>query len=521
MDKTEAMTLRMTRALLLLVLLPLPALARETGDRLPAKPLRQAAFKPAFLRSHGRTYAVETPLERQPHQVASQGSGDRDRTFAALSVLQGKAYLNGQKAIPLLSPTFVEYHLLLSRAEATLRAGESVKKGKLNLGYPTDRLEREPSFREIASLVGSQGLCPEAQMPATKDGDTAHRDRLGVVHAQVAGLLAAAFHDFERINRKSGVRRGAPKGGKADPSALDTERSAVSAKYRDKIRTVLDATLGKPPTSFELEGKTYTPAAFAHDFLKLAQQDLSSLTLTHDPERAWYRKYKDGGQVSFNVPAKAMEQTVRRAVDQGQPVFVTAELGKGAPEQVVETERLPAGARGILSLRAFDYAKAGGVATPSRRELVRSELADDPEAAVITGYQPGRKPGKVQRWKVDGSWGKERGDGGHLHMYTDFFERYVGTVEVHPSALPPELLERFNSGKVLGDSEPTRKVKRWTISQRRSLVVELLSGKLSIEKAAERYELPVDVVKAWRDEARTAMRRALRRAPAPAAGGQP
>jgi bleomycin hydrolase len=502
-----------TRALslLLVVLLPLPALARETGERLPAKPLRQAAFKPAFLRTHGRTYAVETPLERQPHQAVNQGGGDRDRTFAALSVLQGKAYLKDGKQLPALSPTFVEYYLLLSRAEATLRAGQSVTKGKLNLGYPTDRLEREPSFSEIASLVSSRGICPEAQMPATKDADTAHRDRLGVVHAQVAGLLAAAFRDYERINRK------APKG---DARTLEAERTAVAEKYRAKIGTLLDATLGKPPATFQLEGKTYSPAAFARDYLRLAEQDLSSLTLTHDPERAWYRKYKDGGQLTFNVPAKAMEQTVRRAVDQGQPVFVTTELSKGVPEQVVEGEKLPAKARGILSLRAFDYKRAGGVATPSRRELVRSELADDPEAAVITGYQPGPKPGQVQRWKVDGSWGKDRGDRGHFHMYNDYFERYVGSVEVHPSALPPELLQRFNSGRTLGGVEPPRKVKRWTTSQRRTLVVELLSGKLTVEKAAERYELPVDVIKKWRDEARTAMRRALH-APATAAGGQP
>ena len=53
----------------------------------------------------------------------------------------------------------------------------------------------------------------------------------------------------------------------------------------------------------------------------------------------------------------------------------------------------------------------------------------------------------VVRWRVENSWGEDRGEKGYLMMTSDWFKEFVFEVVVDKSVVPPEIL-------AAGDMEP-------------------------------------------------------------------
>lgn len=51
--------------------------------------------------------------------------------------------------------------------------------------------------------------------------------------------------------------------------------------------------------------------------------------------------------------------------------------------------------------------------------------------------------GDANKWRVENSWGEERGDKGYLMMTTDWFKEYVFEVVVDKSLLSEEVLAVF------------------------------------------------------------------------------
>ena len=55
--------------------------------------------------------------------------------------------------------------------------------------------------------------------------------------------------------------------------------------------------------------------------------------------------------------------------------------------------------------------------------------------------------GGVVRWRVENSWGEDRGEKGYLMMTSDWFKEFVFEIVVDKSVVPPEVL-------AVGDMEP-------------------------------------------------------------------
>ncbi len=106
---------------------------------------------------------------------------------------------------------------------------------------------------------------------------------------------------------------------------LKKEGKRLTPRWPDAIEAVLDVYLGKPPASFEYQGKTYTPLAFMNDVLQIPFDDYIEMTsYTHHP---FFQKFclevpdnwADAGDY-YNVPIDDFETIIDNALKHGYSV---------------------------------------------------------------------------------------------------------------------------------------------------------------------------------------------------------
>ncbi len=81
----------------------------------------------------------------------------------------------------------------------------------------------------------------------------------------------------------------------------------------------------------------------------------------------------------------------------------------------------------------------------TKAERVLYRASNPTHAMVLMGVDlAGDKPVK---WRVENSWGAQRGDKGYLMMYDDWFDEYLYAALVHAKHVPEDI-------KALFDGEP-------------------------------------------------------------------
>lgn len=423
-----------------------PGMADRSKARLPVKVkqravqkygLKAVALRQGFVRQHNTHYRYQVPLERGQHAIRNQQASGRCWAFATDRVMESKQARSGKKPVE-LSKSFINYHSLRYTAITILKkaaiSGGSVPRLAATLGEGANQTRG-------MKIVEQFGAVPESKMPTTKDGASS-----GVFLGQLQRLVGKASQDFAR------TRKG--------PEAKERTLTALK-RYITEVDSMLNTTVGKPPRKFKVDGKWFTPKTYASKVLNGGASTADYVVLTHDPTRAWNRRYKvtDSAGLTFqayNVPMGELQRAVKRSIRGGEAVYVSTNVSANNPHRVDPGKGVPDAARGILSVGAFNYKSFVPYAQLSKRQRIKAGVSLPNHAMAITGYDPAAK-GKVRKWKIDNSWGAKSGDGGHFHMYDDFFRQYVGKVQVPRAAVSPALLARVEGAPPV---EPKKKAIR-------------------------------------------------------------
>ena len=458
------MTLRSAAFLLVAVLAlvcPCPAQARRPalvdrvptmGDRQKARlpesvklkavhkyGLKAVALRQGFLKRHNTHYRYEVPLARKNLPIRDQKSSGRCWAFATERVMESKQVKAGQPSVE-LSKSFINYHSLRHTARNLLQKVAITHGRKPNMA---SALGEGANQTRAMKILEQYGAVPEGKMPTTNDGANS-----GVFLSQLQTVLARASSDFARI--------------KKGPEAKDRMISTLKA-YHKEVDNLLKVTVGKPPRSFKVDGKYYTPRTYAKELLHGGAATSEYVVLTHDPRRAWNRAYKEADNAglsypSYNVPLGDLQKAVKRTIRQGEAVYFAGNASANNPHRVGTSKAEPKSAHGILSLKAFDYKSFVPYKPVSKRQRLKAGITPTNHAMAFTGYDPapGGK-GKVAKWKVDNSWGEKSGDKGHFHMYDDYFRQYVTRVQVPRSAVPAALLAKIEGKGLVGARDKKKK----------------------------------------------------------------
>jgi bleomycin hydrolase len=233
-------------------------------------------------------------------------------------------------------------------------------------------------------------------------------------------------------------------------AARDQKADILQVVYR-----LLSIHLGTPPERFlwqwQDKDKTFhrdgflTPKEFAESYVTLPIDEY--VCLVHDPRptsptnRTYTVEYLGNvfgaPPVTYlNVEIAVMKDLAARTIESGEPVWFGCDVAKMMSNDYA-----------LWDAKLFDYDSVYG--TPlelSKAERLIAHESQMTHAMLFTGVD--RVDGVPRRWRVENSWGAERGRDGFFTMNDSWFDEYLFEVAARREMLPPELLDAL-------DAEPT------------------------------------------------------------------
>jgi len=286
----------------------------------------------------------------------------------------------------------------------------------------------------FVAIVAKHGLVPKSFMPETNSSSNTAR-----MNSVLRNLL----------------RQGARSVREAATSGIDAAR-AEKADVLQVIYRVLCIHLGTPPDRFDWQwtdkDRTFhrdgvlTPQEFAAKYVELPIAEY--VCLVHDPRpssptgRTFTVEYLGNvlgaPPVTYlNVDMPLIKDIASRTLQQGEPVWFGCDVGKMMSNDYAvwdaELYDLPA-----VYDTAFTLTKA------DRLVFHETQMT---HAMLFTGVDV--LDGVTRRWRVENSWGADRGKDGFYTMNDSWFDEYVFEIAARRSALPAELQQALDTKPIV------------------------------------------------------------------------
>ena len=285
----------------------------------------------------------------------------------------------------------------------------------------------------FVSLVGKHGLVPQSVMPETQSSSET---------ARMNGILRKVLREGAKTLRELD-------GG---DDVLDKARTEILGV----VHRILAVHLGTPPERFDWQWTDkdrkfhrdgmLTPLEFAARYTTLPIEEYACLV--HDPRATspYGRTFTvdhlgnvvGGPAVTYlNVEMELLKRLAQEQLVGGEPVWFGCDVGQQMSLDL-----------GLWDAALYDYGSiydhefAMGKAD---RLVYRDSLMT--HAMLFTGVDV--IDGVPRRWRVENSWGDEKGVKGYWTMNDSWFDEYVFEIAVPRRLLPPELVERLNDDPIV------------------------------------------------------------------------
>ncbi|UCE23930.1 MAG: peptidase C1 [Candidatus Zixiibacteriota bacterium] len=203
----------------------------------------------------------------------------------------------------------------------------------------------------------------------------------------------------------------------------------------ESIKLILDKHMGKVPTSFEYEGKTYTPKSFLGEVLNLNFDDYVCIMSTLEfpfytlgpfdvPDNWWF------DSSYYNVPLEEWYAAFKSAVENGYTVAIGGDISEAGLNGLQDAAIVP------------DYDIPQTYINQHSREYRMSQKSTTDDHGVhCVGYAEidGRDWYLIKESSSRGHWGKHTG---YMFYRDDYVRLKMMEFAVHKDAVP-ELLEKF------------------------------------------------------------------------------
>ncbi len=302
-----------------------------------------------------------------------------------------------------------------------VRAGyiEKAKKYMRMMGKTNFGPGGEP--HDVINLSAAYGLVPQSAYPGLPEGETKIR------HGEMDEVLVSILNAQLKL-----------KEGKLSPNWLAVFTAA------------LDAYLGTAPTTFTVDGKSYTPKTYA-DFLGFKAEDYVGITsFSHHPFwSSFVLEIPDNWAWApmYNVPLAEFTSIVDNATMNGYTVAWGADVSEPyfshkngmavVPEK--QWEDMRAGEKDTLWMFP---SKDRLITQQSRQEAFDNLSTQDDHGMQITGQAKDQSGKKY--FIVKNSWGTKNNDfGGYFYCSEAYFQYKTTSILVHKSALPKDVAKKM------------------------------------------------------------------------------
>ena len=318
-----------------------------------------------------------------------------------------------------LSESFVCYKTYMDRADKRVRTHGDVS------------FSQGGSFYDVLYCLKNYGVVPEGAMPP------------------VGSLYGDSLFNFNTMF---------PLAESIVNATVNTKGGKLNPNWKKTLASVFDNYFGQLPTTFEYNGKTYTPQSFANS-LGLNYDDYVSLTsFTHEPfYSSFVIEVQDNWRwaKSYNLPLDEFMEVMEKAIDNGYTFAWGADVSeKGFSRNGLAT--VPADDKDN-STTGSDAARWTGQATPVKKtadikgektitQEMRQEAYDlwettDDHGMVI--YGKATDPDGKEYFIVKNSWG----DYGKYHGIFYASKPYVAyktmNILINKNAIPKNIRKKL------------------------------------------------------------------------------
>ena len=287
----------------------------------------------------------------------------------------------------------------------------------------------------FVAIVAKHGLVPKAFMPETQSSSN-------------TGRMNSVLRSLLRQGVKS-VREAAA--GQGVDAARAEKANVLRVIYR-----VLCIHLGTPPDrfywqwsdkdrEFHRDGEL-TPQDFAARYVDLPLADY--VCLVHDPRpsspagRTFTVQYLGNvlgaPPVTYlNVDISLIKDIAAQTLQQGEPVWFGCDVGKMMSNEY-----------GVWDASLYDLSSVYDTAfTLSKAERLMYHETQMTHAMLFTGVDV--VDGVTRRWRVENSWGTEKGKDGFYTMNDSWFDEYVFEIAARRGAIPEKLRQALDAEPIV------------------------------------------------------------------------
>ncbi len=286
----------------------------------------------------------------------------------------------------------------------------------------------------FVAIVNKHGLVPKAVMPETQSSSS-------------TGRMNSVLRNLLRQGAKS-VREAYTRGADA---ARAEKADVLRVIYR-----VLCIHLGTPPERFDWQWTDkdrgfhrdgmITPKEFAAKYVDLPIDDY--VCLVHDPRassptgRTFTVEYLGNvlgapPVIYLNVDMSVMKDIAARTMQSGEPVWFGCDVVKMMSNEY-----------GVWDANLYDLPSVYGADfTLGKADRLVFHETQMTHAMLFTGVD--LLDGVPRRWRVENSWGSDRGKDGFYTMNDSWFDEYVFEIAARRSALPEELQQAVGTEPIV------------------------------------------------------------------------
>lgn len=224
---------------------------------------------------------------------------------------------------------------------------------------------------------------------------------------------------------------------------LDRKLNEENNDWKSGVETLLDTYIGRIPTSFDFEGKSYTPASF-RDALGIKADDYVMLTsFSHHP---FYSNFAvevpdnwSKGQY-YNLPLEEFYQVAVHALENGYTIAWDADVSeKGFSYKNNIAVLLD---EGLKKEEMFTMKHAEPLVTQQSRQKDYDRFATtDDHLMHIVGLSKDQDGGLY--FLTKNSWGEKNSSKGYQHVSGSYFKAKTVCMVVHKDAIPKELQKKM------------------------------------------------------------------------------
>lgn len=361
------------------------------------------------------TVIKENPIT----SIKNQASSSTCWCFSTLAYLESEIIrikgIKDQASYPDLSEMFVVSQSYKDRADKYIRLDGDLRFGP---GSEAD---------DVLHVIEDYGIVPQSVMPGKQELPS---------HGEIDAVTKAYV---ETINKRS-VR-------------------GVSKTWKAGFDALVDTFFGTAPETFEVNGKTYTPASY-RDELGIVPSDYVTLTsFTHHPfYKPFVLEIGDNwrGDPSYNVPLDEFMSVLKGAVEKGYTVAWgsdVSEVGftRNGIGVLVDAKAIATTGSDQARWVGADPAQAQKASVEIPKEIVptqemRQEWFDNKTTTDDHGmqiYGMAKDQNGTLYYMVKNSWGESGKYKGIWYVSENFVAGKSMDIMVHKSALPKDLKKKL------------------------------------------------------------------------------